>query len=655
LGHIPCGDLSDLRLLSARYRLLEFHFEEESLKRASVLREDSRLLGVVAAVAVIAMLYFARVVFIPLALALLFSVVLAPPVAFLERIKLPRILAILLVVVTLAALIGLLGWRSSQQFVDFTDQFPTYKAVLQDKIHFVKGSSSQSFNKASDTVKELEKEMGAPDSGPSPSIETRRAPAALGSSASRPLAVAVVPPANPFQSVENLFGPLATSGVVIIFTIFILAGREDLRNRLIRLASGGRLNLLTQALDEATQRINRYLLLQLAVNAGYGLVIFTALHFIGIPNASLWGVSAAILRFLPYIGPPLAALMPVFLSLAVFPGWGHALATAGLFLVLELIVSNVLEPLLYGAHLGLSPLAILVAAVFWTLIWGFPGLVLSTPLTVCLVVMGRYVPSMSFLNIVLGDGPVLPPHALYYQRLLAADQNEARQVLEQCLKDTPLEEIYSSVVIPALSLAEQDRHRNELDERTQTFIYQSTREIIEELSVTSEEQPAEATTENPSRISSVEIDQTGVVDILCIPSRDEADDVVAMLLARVLERHGHRAQAIPIGTTAQMLSQVTELNPNVVCISALPPFAVNHARALYARLRIQSPELHIVVCLWQFEGDPQKAALRLKLARDHGFFSTLPQVLQHISLRAKTIVPVAGLPEPLPVSASSPA
>jgi predicted PurR-regulated permease PerM len=625
------------------------------LKRASVSREDSRLLGVVAAVAVIAMLYFARVVFIPLALALLFSVVLAPPVAFLERIKLPRILAILLVVVTLAALIGLLGWKSSQQFVDFTDQFPTYKEVLQDKIHFLKGSSSQSFDKASDTVKELEKEMGAADSGPSPANGTRKTPAALGSSSSRPLAVAVVPPTNPFESVENLFGPLATSGVVIIFTIFILSGREDLRNRLIRLASGGRLNLLTQALDEATQRINRYLLLQLAVNSGYGLVIFMALHFIGIPNASLWGVSAAILRFLPYVGPPLAALMPVFLSLAVFPGWGHALATAALFLVLELIVSNFLEPLLYGAHLGLSPLAILVAAVFWTLIWGFPGLVLSTPLTVCLVVMGRYVPSMSFLNIVLGDGPVLPPHAQYYQRLLAADQNEARQVLEQCLKETPLEEIYSSVVIPALSLAEQDRHRNELDERTQSFIYQSTREIIEELAVTSEEQPAEDTAEKVSGSSPGESDTTGVVDILCIPSRDEADDVVAMMLARVLERHGHRAQAIPIGSTTEMLSQVTEMSPKVVCISALPPFAVNHARALYARLRIQSPDLHIVVCLWQFEGDLQKAVLRLRLARDHGFFTTLPQVLQHISLRAKTIAPVVELPEPLPVSVSSPA
>jgi hypothetical protein len=429
--------------------------------------------------------------------------------------------------------------------------------------------------------------------------------------------------------------------VVIVFTVFILAGREDLRNRLIRLTGGARLNLLTQAFEEATQRINRYLLLQLAVNSGYGLVIFTALHFIGIPNASLWGVSAAILRFLPYVGPPMAALMPIFLSLAVFPGWGHAVATAGLFLVFELIVASVVEPLLYGAHLGLSPLAILVVAVFWTLIWGFPGLVLSTPLTACLVVMGRSVPSLSFLNVLLGDEPVLPPQAQYYQRLLAGDQNEARQVLEQYLREKSLEELFSAVVIPALSLAEQDRHRNELDEDTQSFIYQSTREILEELSDTSTEKRTEGNAENPSELSRSEIEETALVDVLCIPARDEADAVVAVLLAQLLERQGHRAQSIPIGTTAGMLSQVAEFNPGVVCISALPPFAVNHARALYTKLRSQSPDLHIVICLWQFEGDPHEAAIRLKLAGGHGFFTTLPQVLQHISFRPQTITPGA--------------
>src|SRR5271170_34688 len=528
---------------------------EKSLKRASGSTENSRLLGIVAAVVVIATLYFARIVFIPLALALLLSLVLSPPVAFLERIKLPRALAIFLVVILMVGVMGLVGWKTSQQFVDLTDQLPSYRVTLEDKIRSLKGPGSQSLNKASDTVKELSKEISevSPGSIP-PSNQTKKAAAPPGSSASRPMAVELVAPANPLESVENLLGPLGNAGVVILFTVFILAGREDLRNRLIRLAGGGRLNKMTQALDEATQRINRYLFLQLLVNSGYGLIVFTALHFIGIPNSALWGVTAAVLRFLPYIGAPLAAVMPILLSLAVFPGWGRAFATAGLFLVLELVVANAVEPLLYGAHVGLAPLAILVAAVFWTLIWGFAGLVLSTPLTVCLVVMGRYVPSLRFLNVLLGDEPVLPPHAHYYQRLLAADQNEARQVLVRYLKEKPLEELYDSVVIPALGLAEEDRHGNRIDEATQTFIYQSTREIIEELGEIPIEVSTEGTTENFPELATREIEGTRPAGVLCIPARDEADDVVGMLLAQLLERNGQKAQSIPIGTTAEMLS-----------------------------------------------------------------------------------------------------
>jgi hypothetical protein len=252
-------------------------------------------------------------------------------------------------------------------------------------------------------------------------------------------------------------------------------------------------------------------------------------------------------------------------------------------------------------------------------------------------------PGLSFLNVLLGDEPVLSPQAQYYQRLLATE-NEARQVLERYLKkEKSLEDLYSSVVIPALSLAEQDRHRNELDEETQNFIYQSTREIVEELADTFPEQDAEGTAQNPSELSRTER-KTGRVDVLCIPARDDADDVVAMLLSQLLERKGHRAESISIGTTPEMLSQVQDANLNVVCISALPPFAVNHARALYTKLHTQSPDLHIVVCVWQFEGDPQKAAIRLKLATGHGFFTTLPQVLQHIAFRSTTIAPGANEP-----------
>jgi predicted PurR-regulated permease PerM len=584
---------------------------------------------------VIATLYFARVVFIPLALALLFAVLLTPAVAFLERLKLPRLLAIFLVVVTLVGLLGLMAWRASQQFVDLTDQLPIYKKTLQDKIRTLKGSTGQNLDKASDTVKELENEITTSTPSPSEANGRRQASEAPGSKPSRPMAVELVPSTNPLESVENMLGPLANAGVVIVFTIFILVGREDLRNRLIRLA-GGRLNTMTQAMDEATQRINHYLFLRSAVNVSYGLVIGIGLRFIGIPNAALWGVSATLLRFLPYVGPPMAALMPILLSIAIFPGWQHAFVTAGLFAILELIVANVVEPLLYGAHIGLSPLAILVAAVFWTLIWGFPGLVLSTPLTVCLVVVGRYVPDLAFLDILLGDEPVLPPHAQYYQRLLATDQSEAKQLLEAFLKDKSLEELYGTVVIPALGLAEEDRHRNELDEETQNFIYHSTREIIEELGDTPVEGATEAKGADASQIAGADNTEPGHVDILCIPARDDADDVIAALLAQLLERHGHLAQSIPIGTTQEMLSQVKDAKPSVVCISALPPFALNHARALYAKLRAQSPQVQVLVCLWHFEGDPQKVMARLRLAPGHGFFTTLPQVLQHIGFQAHT-------------------
>ena len=483
-------------------------------------------------------------------------------------------------------------------------------------------------------MKEVEKEIIGATPGSPASEEKKKAPAVAGSSPARPMAVEVVPPTNPLESVQNLLGPLATAGVVIVFTVFILIGREDLRNRLIRLAGGNRLNMMTQAMDEATQRINRYLFLQLIVNTGYGLVVGIALHFIGIPNPALWGVTAGILRFLPYVGPPLAALVPIVLALAVFPGWHHALVTAGFFIILELLVANILEPLLYGAHVGLSPLAILVSAVFWTLIWGFPGLVLSTPLTVCLVVMGRYVPSLNALNVILGDEPVLPPQAQYYQRLLAGDETEAREVLENCLKEKSLEEVYSEVLIPALTLAEKDRHRNELDEDAQNFIYQSTREIAEELGEADLERAAEESREKGTGNSGPE-NGPGGVSVLCIPARDDADDVVATLLSQLLERQGNKSQSIAIGTTAEMLAQVAEANPDIVCISALPPFAIDHARALYVKLRAHSPNVRVVVCLWHSEGNPEKIANRLKLVAGDGLYTTLPLALQHFALLRK--------------------
>jgi predicted PurR-regulated permease PerM len=596
----------------------------------------------VTGVIVIATLYLAKVVFIPLTLALLLSFLLTPVVAFVERTKLPRGVAILIVIGGLVGVLGFLGWKTSQQFVDLSNQIPAYKTALIEKIQALKGEKGQSLEKASATVKDLENEISkTSSSGSLPETKGQQSPTAAANSPSHPLAVEVVPPANPLDALETMLGPLATAGIIFVFTIFMLLDREDLRDRFIRVAGGGRLTAMTQALDEASRRINRYLLLQMLVNTGYGIIIGTGLYFIGVPNASLWGVAATLLRFLPYAGPPMAAAMPILLSLAIFSGWSHALETAGLFFVLEVLVSNFLEPLLYGSHVGLSALAILVSAIFWTMIWGIPGLLLSTPLTVFLVVMGHYVPSLAFFNVLLGDEPVLAPHAQFYQRLLAQEPTEARHILDEFLKtDKSPEELYSAVVIPTLSLAEQDRYRDELDDDAQALIYQNVREMIEDLGETPD---AESAQDASDAAASAGVAGAGEhrTDVFCVPARDEADDVVALIVAQLLESRGYKADSLLIGPVSEMLKQVADARPQIVCISALPPFGVSHARSLYRRLRPLAPNMHIVICLWHLEGDLNQIAGRLKMMRGDLVFSTLPEVLGYVESELKTKVQAA--------------
>jgi len=600
------------------------------VKRASTARKNSQLTAVVTGVVVIATLYLAKVVFIPLTLALLLSFLLTPVVTLIERIKLPRGVAVLIVIGALVGALGILGWKTSQQFVDLTNQIPAYKTALVEKIQAVKGEKGQSLAKASATVKDLENEISGNSSATLPETKGKPSPSVAPNSPSHPMAVQVVPPANPVDSLESMLGPIATAGIILVFTVFMLLDREDLRDRFLRVAGGGRLTAMTQALDEASRRINRYLLLQMMVNIGYGAIIGTGLYFIGIPNASLWAATAGLLRFLPYAGPPMAAAMPILLSLSIFSGFSHALETAGLFFVLEVIVSNFLEPLLYGAHVGLSALAILVSAIFWTLIWGIPGLLLSTPLTVFLVVMGHYVPSLAFFNVLLGDEPVLAPHAQFYQRLLAQEPTEARHVLDEFLKSNKsAEELYSTVVIPALSLAEQDRYRDELDDDAQSLIYQNVREMIEDLDEAPAEESAQEAIEATASVGVAESGE-GRADVFCIPARDEADDVVALIVAQLLESRGYKAQSLLIGPVSEMLKQVADAKPQIVCISALPPFGVSHARSLYRRLRPLAPNMRIVICLWHLEGDLNKIAGRLKMMRGDLVFSTLPEVLGYV-------------------------
>ena len=578
--------------------------------------EVSQLVALTAGVVVIATLYFARVVLVPFALAILFSFLLSPLVRGLEKARLPRAISVLLVVVISVAAVGSIGVAVTNQLVDVTNQLPNYKANIQKKVESVRGSNRTALVRATEAVNELSREVVEAPTATVPTAHQHKPLSASETASNKPIDVQVVQaPNGPWEFLYGWLGTVGVAGIVLVFTVFMLLRREDLRNRFIRLVGRGHLNLMTQALDDASHRISKYLLLQFLVNAAYGLVVGIGLHFIGLPNALLWGVIAAVLRFLPYVGPPIGALLPTVLSLAVFDGWARSLMVIGLFLVIEIIVANFLEPMLYGAHTGISSLAILVAAVFWTLLWGPVGLVLSTPLTVCLVVLGRYVPQLEFLHILLGDEPVLTPEAQFYQRLLAGDHREARQVLEQHLEGSSLLELYDSVVIPALALAEQDRHQNDLDEAVERFICQSTRELVEELDekcAEVREMPVVEAGDHDPENAAIQKAIALRSKVVCVPVRDEADEIIGTMLAQLLERNGHEAQCIALGTTAEMLEQIGNENPDYVVLSALPPFALTYARTLYKRVRARLPDVSIVIGVWNFS-EVEKLSSRLAL------------------------------------------
>jgi predicted PurR-regulated permease PerM len=611
--------------------------------RTSPAKDISTLLTVVTAVVVISALYFARVILVPLALAVLFTFLLTPLAGALERIHFPRFLAIFLVVGVAIAAFGGVGWTVGNQVLDVTNQLPSYKSNIRAKIDSLRNPRNRRLDNAADAVKEIGKEITDASSN---TVENASGKGKRAAAIPPPAPVQVYQPAsNPFESLNSVVTPLGSVIIVVVLTIFMLAGREDLRNRLIGLVGHGHLNQMTQALDDAGSRVSRYLQLQLLVNTAYGVVIGLGLYVIGVPNALLWGTLAALLRFLPYIGSPLAAVLPILLSLAIFATWTKPLYTLLLYLVVELLVANVLEPLLYGAHTGISSFAVLFAAIFWSLIWGPIGLLLSTPLTVCLVVIGRHVPTLGFLNIMLGDQPVLSPEAHYYQRLLASDQSEAKHVLEEYLKTNSLEELYDSVLIPALALAEQDRHHDDLEAITEKFICQSTKELLEDLAEKTRDEETAVVAETPEDsevlVAPRHTNHRGEpLCVVCLPARDEADEIVGIMLGQLLVRAGYQAQAIPIGATSEMLAQLTESRPDIVCISALPPFALLHARELYRKIRAQMPKVKIIIGMWKFAGDPIKAATRLHIDGNDKLALTLAQtILQAGVFRGIELVP----------------
>jgi predicted PurR-regulated permease PerM len=542
---------------------------------------------VAAIVVVVGALYLGRDILIPLALAILLSFMLAPVAIRLRRLGLGRIPAVIaIVLLLLVALLGL-GAIVGNQMVHLADNLPRYEWNLRSKIRdlAIAIPSGGIVERTSEMLRDLGQEL---EEATAPEEKVTSGPEA---EAPEPVPVQVQePPPPPLQTLRELGGPLiapiATAGLVVVFVIFMLLQREDLRDRVIRLLGARDVARATEAMNDAAKRISRYLLMQLVINVLYGIPVGVGLFLLGVPNPVLWGMLATVLRFVPYVGPVIAALFPIALSFAVAPGWTLPLLTIALFVTLELFSNNVLEPWLYGSSTGLSPVAVLVAAVFWTTLWGPAGLLLSTPLTVCLVVLGRHVPQLGFFHVLLGDEPALPPEVKFYQRLLAHDPEEATELAEEYLEDESLDKLYDTVILPALALAEQDRLRASLDRETVHDIAQDTVGVVEELA---EEEPV------PDEAAAAE---GGTV--LCIGARNALDEAAAAMLAHLLQREGRRVRSVAHEAVAgRNLVRLERDGVALICLSYVNPAATQHAHRLTRRLRQHfGSEVRIMVGLW---------------------------------------------------------
>ncbi len=584
----------------------------------------------------IAALYFAREILIPLAFALILTFVLSPVVALLERSRIGRVPSVAVTVLVTIAAAGCVGGIIAIQLVDVAKELPRYEQNIDAKMGALRIPTKGPLGLAANSLKEIARELSSPGATapvPGPPVPNRKQRTAPGTP-ELPLPVEIVPqPANEWDYLRDLaqpvLRPLALTGLVLIFTIFMLVKRFDLRQRFFRLVGLGQINIITQALDDAAHRVSRYLLMLVLVNAGFGTLFGLGLYCIGVPYPALWGVIGGLLRIVPYIGTMVAAALPIALSLAAFNSWLPPLLVFLLFASLELIIANFVEPWLYGTNTGISSLALLVAAVFWTILWGPAGLILSTPLTVCLVVMGRYVPQLAFLHILLGDEVVLGTEAQIYQRLLAMDQPEAHAIVDQFLKEKPLVELYDSVLIPALSLAEQDRHKGGIDSTREEFLFLSINDLITELS---EYQPAHDSP--PAEAAAAESGKAErlITRIICLPANDRADEVTAAMLAQILEQAGHAALSLPIAhaSLAEMLALLEVRPDDVICICALPPYAFTPARTMCKLIRERFPKVKLVIGVWGFGGDTEKAKARFERTQPDRLLTSLAQAVEQI-------------------------
>jgi predicted PurR-regulated permease PerM len=644
---------------------------------------DSRtglLQGLMIGAIVIGSLYIGREVLLPLALAILLSFVLTPLLLLLRKIKVPRVPAVILVVTLAFAIIFALGWMLSHQVAQLATDLPRYQHVLGAKISSLRKSaaSSGTFDNIAGALKGVEKEVTLSASPPpeSPAAKTsldEETPAT-------PIPVEIKnPEPRTLEILQTVAGtvlpPLATAGIVVLFVIFILLQREDLRDRLVRLMGASDMQRTTATMNDAATRLSGYFLRQVLINSAYGAFIALGLWAIGVPSPIVWGILAMLMRFVPYVGPFIAASPPALLAAVVEPGWSMVLMTGGLFLVSELIMGQVVEPLVYGHGTGLSPIAVILSTIFWTWLWGPLGLLLAMPLTVCLVVLGRHVEGLNFLEVLLGDKPALTPAQSFYQRALIGDSAEATYQAEVCLKEgRPLVDYLDKVALAGLKLAERDAERGSLDQQNLENIDETVDEMMDNLTdfeprrwfrrvqVEVEEVPG-GLASLTSMEQDEELDQLPILEgtlapgweeedaILCIGARTPLDEAAGRMLAGVLERQGLQARALPSDAiSAAHIVSLEASTTKLVCLSYLGAGAnAAHVRYLVRRLRRILPEGAVVlVGFWCDEGNGAAVKALEKTAEADAYATSLKEAARYCidAARGEEAAKTEATPQP---------
>jgi predicted PurR-regulated permease PerM len=580
--------------------------------------------------AIIGFLFLANEVLKPLALAILLSFALVPISRQLERVKVPRVVAVVLTVLIVLGTLGFIGYQVGEQLNSLANRLPEFEQNISQRIHNMKPMPAGALTKVKEVVGDVGKSLAPKNTD----VQNVR----------------IISEPDFGSQVAKLAGPylegLGTAFIILILLLYLMINRENMSDRLIRVFGHGKISLTTRTIEEVGRRISHYLVMFATVNSTFGLIIGLGLWAIGIPYALLWGFLAGSLRFIPYAGAATAFTLPLLFSIAeLLPDdpWTKPILVVALFGVLEVAANTFLEPMIYGRTTGVSALALLVAAMFWTWLWGGIGLLLSTPLTVCLAVLGKYVPSLSFFATFLRDEVDLEPGVRFYQRLLAMDQDGASTVIDRMLKTHPRVEVFDKILVPTLSMAERDFARGDIDEREQAFILRVVADVLEDLEGQPEVDLASLSTASAESLPAQvvqEVEPTEPLKILALPANDPTDIFVLRLLENLVEPLGISLEiADQVETPLKVVERIASETPDLVLISHLPPDGLTAARYLVRRIRARNPRLPIVVARWDESRDAETASERLTEAGASTMLGSLTETRDFLTELVKSRKP----------------